>query len=134
MSIIDIWKSPKYASEWVLSTARKVSKYVVFSGSYFSVFSPNTEKYGPEKTPYLDTFHTAVAYSSFYIHSHLNRKVALHNIEIACPSLSYIAINTYQISSRIIVMGGAEIQYTKCTTQDDNLAISSYATTTVQIQ
>ena len=22
------------------------------------VFSPNTEKYGPEKTPYLDTFHT----------------------------------------------------------------------------
>ena len=23
-----------------------------------SVFSQNTEKYGPEKTPYLDTFHT----------------------------------------------------------------------------
>ena len=22
-----------------------------------SVFSPNTGKYGPEKTPYLDTFH-----------------------------------------------------------------------------
>ena len=22
-----------------------------------SVFSPNTEKYGPEKTPYLDSFH-----------------------------------------------------------------------------
>ena len=27
------------------------------SGSYFPVFSPNTRKYGPEKTPYLDTFH-----------------------------------------------------------------------------
>ena len=26
------------------------------SGPYFPVFSPNTEKYGPEKTPYLDTF------------------------------------------------------------------------------
>ena len=25
---------------------------------YLSVFSPNTRKYGPEKTPYLDTFHT----------------------------------------------------------------------------
>ena len=25
---------------------------------YISVFSPNAEKYGPEKTPYLDTFHT----------------------------------------------------------------------------
>ena len=23
-----------------------------------SVFSPNTEKYGPEITPYLDTFHS----------------------------------------------------------------------------
>ena len=31
-------------------------------------------------------------------------------------------------------MGGAEIQYTECTTQDDNLAVSSYATATVQIQ
>ena len=25
---------------------------------YLSVFSPNAGKYGPEKTPYLDTFHT----------------------------------------------------------------------------
>ena len=23
----------------------------------YAVFSPNEEKYGPEKTPYLDTFH-----------------------------------------------------------------------------
>ena len=33
-----------------------MSKYGVFSGSYFSVFSPNTGKYGQEKTPYLGTF------------------------------------------------------------------------------
>ena len=32
-------------------TAWKVSKYGVF-------FGPNTGKYGPQKTPYLDTFHT----------------------------------------------------------------------------
>ena len=32
---------------------KKVSKYEVF----WSVFSPNTGKYGPEKTPYFDTFH-----------------------------------------------------------------------------
>ena len=42
-------------------------KYGVFSGPYFSpfelnterygVFSPNAGKYGPEKIPYLDTFH-----------------------------------------------------------------------------
>ena len=39
---------------------RKVSKYGVFSGPYFLVFSPNTGKYGPEKTPYMDTFHAVL--------------------------------------------------------------------------
>ena len=46
-----------------------MSKYRVSSGLYFpafglnteryylSVFSPNAGKYGPERTPYLDTFH-----------------------------------------------------------------------------
>ena len=38
-------------------TAWKVSKYGVISSPYFPVFSPNTGKYGPEITPYLDTFH-----------------------------------------------------------------------------
>ena len=28
--------------------------------SYLSVFSPNAEKYGPEKTPRLDTFHAVL--------------------------------------------------------------------------
>ena len=28
-----------------------------FSGPYFPVFGLNTGKYGPEKTPYSDTFH-----------------------------------------------------------------------------
>ena len=46
-------------------TAWKVPKIGVSSGSYFPVFSPNTGKYGPEKTPYLDTFH-AVDYPIFY--------------------------------------------------------------------
>ena len=40
------------------TTAWKVSKYGVFSGPYFPVFGLNTGKYGPEKTPYLDTFYT----------------------------------------------------------------------------
>ena len=34
-----------------------MSKYGFFSGPYFPVFSPNTGKYGSEKTQYLDTFH-----------------------------------------------------------------------------
>ena len=29
----------------------------ISSGPYFPVFGPNMGKYGPEKTPYLDTFH-----------------------------------------------------------------------------
>ena len=40
-----------------------MSKYGVFSGRYFPVFSPNIGKYGPEKSPYLDTFHAV--YVSF---------------------------------------------------------------------
>ena len=38
----------------------KMSKYGVFSGPYFPAFSPNVGKYGPEKTLYLDTFHTVI--------------------------------------------------------------------------
>ena len=30
---------------------------------YLSVFSPNSGKYGPEKTPYLDTFHGVIVSS-----------------------------------------------------------------------
>ena len=38
-------------------TAWNLSKYGVIYDPYFSVFSPNTGKYGPEINPYLDTFH-----------------------------------------------------------------------------
>ena len=54
-------------------TAWKVSKYGVISSPYFPVFGLNTEiyfvnlhipsdtgKYGPEITPYLDTFHAVI--------------------------------------------------------------------------
>ena len=34
----------------------KVSKYEVFSVPYIPVFGLNTGKFGPDKTPYLDTF------------------------------------------------------------------------------
>ena len=54
-----------------------MSKYGVFSGPYFPVFGLNTEiygvngpnvgKYGPEKTPYLDTFHTVTGTYNEYI-------------------------------------------------------------------
>ena len=39
-----------------------MSKYGAFSGRHFPVFALNTGKYGPEKTPYLDIFHTVKVY------------------------------------------------------------------------
>ena len=35
-----------------------------FFWSIFSIFSRNARKYGPEKTPYLDTFHAVNIFSS----------------------------------------------------------------------
>ena len=35
-----------------------MSKYRAFFGPYFPVFHLNIGKYGPEETPYLDTFDT----------------------------------------------------------------------------
>ena len=57
-------------NSWNYVTPWKVSKYRVFSGPRFlisglntliySVFSPNTGKYWPEKTPDLHNFHTKI--------------------------------------------------------------------------
>ena len=54
-------------------TAWKVSKYGIFSGPYFPVFSQKTAKYGPEKTPYLDTFHAVRAVSSSIFNKNCNQ-------------------------------------------------------------
>ena len=43
-------------------TARKVSKYGVFSGPHCPLFGLSTGKYGPEKTPY--TFHAVLGLPS----------------------------------------------------------------------
>ena len=37
-----------------------MSKYGVISGPYYPVFGPQTGKYGPGKTLYLDTFHAVI--------------------------------------------------------------------------
>ena len=44
--------------QYSIHCQKKLSKCGVFSGSYFPAFGPNTGNYGPEKTPYLDIFHT----------------------------------------------------------------------------
>ena len=39
-------------------------KNVQIQNFFWSVFSPNAGKYGPEKTPYLDTFHGVILVSN----------------------------------------------------------------------
>ena len=46
----------------------------------------------------------------------INRKVALHNIQVTYSSFSKIFINTYRGPSTLIILGGAEIQSTEGTT------------------
>ena len=52
-----------------------MSKYGVFSGPHFSVFSLNTEIDGSEKTPYLDTFHAVITAADIQLTSKVNRKL-----------------------------------------------------------
>ena len=55
----------------------------------------------------------------------INWKVALNNTQVTCP---------YHSPSRLVVLGGAEIQSTEGTTQFDNLAMYFYALETIKIQ
>ena len=82
-------------------TARKVSKYGVISGPYFPAFglnterygvisatSPNVRKYGPEITPYLDTFHAVLHSKIIFIHSKI---LVLHPIaDLLCNNDVFI--------------------------------------------
>ena len=54
----------------------KVSKYGVISGLYFPVFNPNTGKYRPEITPYLDTFHAVYAASIAFTCERVSKRSA----------------------------------------------------------
>ena len=86
--------------KWIYSsfsqyTARKLPKYRAFSGPYFSVFGLNTGKYGPEKTPYLDTFHAAIIH--FYGISLLLSKVKDSLRIPSCTPLLYCYISHVQV-------------------------------------
>ena len=61
------------------SLAWKVSKYGVISGPYFPVFSPNTGKYGPEITPYLDTFSRSAGFIEILQRFQLNYSALLNS-------------------------------------------------------
>ena len=57
----------------------------------------------------------------------INRKAALHNINVLCPPLAHVLINTYRVPVRLFITGGGEIASTEGTTQGDPLAMAMYA-------
>lgn len=56
----------------------------------------------------------------------INRYDALHNINITCPPLSQILINTYRALVRLVIAGSGEIVSTEGTTQGDPLTTAMY--------
>ena len=58
-----------------------------FSGPYFPVFSPNTGKYRPEKTTYLDTFH-AVTCNGAKIALHKNFPLRISSVNVTKSAVS----------------------------------------------
>ena len=65
-----------------INVLREVSKYGVFSITYFPSFSPNVGKYGTEKTPYLDTFHA--------VEHEMHHNDALQYFSAVCKYLVYL--------------------------------------------
>ena len=118
--MLDFYYSHIFNSILAGTTAQKVSKYRVFSGPYFPVFGLNTGKYGPEKTPYLDSFyavyHISVPRNDQYFQGLKILNSVKHNIEVlifwfccilnSCHSnfISYFKLNIiYSISKYKII-------------------------------
>ena len=68
-----------------------MSKYGVFSGPYFPVFGLNIEKYEPEKTPYLDTFHAVLTNANDQI-SRKSRRIIICIIIRNLLNLSFVRL------------------------------------------
>ena len=56
----------------------------------------------------------------------LNRQVALHNIQLRCPSLAMVLINTYRMKADLFI-NGETIPSEEGTTQGNPLAMAMYA-------
>ena len=57
-----------------------------FFGPYFPIFRLNAGKYGPEKTPYLDTFHAVVV-----LYTHI-AQLMTHTKNVYVAATAYLAI------------------------------------------
>ena len=97
-----------------------------FSAPYFysaiSVFSPNTGKYGPENTPYLDIFHTVsinvFAFRQFYYtyencthHELLKRKKLCISILISLLKIMRNILKHYFSGGGVLLSSIMDIKY-----------------------
>ena len=64
--------------------------------------------------------------------NNLNRQVALSNIQVICPSLATILINTYRMDCSLFI-DGETIYLCEGTTQGDPLAMFMYALATLPL-
>ena len=77
-----------------------------FSGPYFPVFSPNTGKYGPEKSPYLVTFHSVNFYSVRYSVNSVRyfgpiiRDLISHKLSIICKLIGKLKNGIHKCKPR----------------------------------
>ena len=62
----------------------------------------------------------------------LNREAALRNIQVLCPSLANVVLNTYRLPPNLYINGEA-ITSSEGTTQGDPLAMSIYAIATLPL-
>ena len=97
-----MWNSWK-----ILHTVWKVSKYRVFS-------DPNTGKYGPEETPYLDTFHTETIKAGI---------LQLENMRVEPGSCELQLAVYYSKSCETIILWANEfVVYSQCELPANKLA------------
>ena len=64
----------------------------------------------------------------------LNRKTALHNLQIIFPDFATILFNIYREPSRMLIQWGHELLSQEGTSQRDNVAMSLYALSTSSLQ
>ena len=85
-----------------------MSKCGVFSGPYFPAFELNTEKYGPEKNPYLDTFHAVyiwllkqITYQGMQKSDNIKGFKKTRNCSFNLCVLSFLHIDTQVLTSYV---------------------------------
>ena len=94
----------QFQKTFLCSTAWKSSKWGVFSGPYFPVFGLNTEmcgvnhriqsewrKKGPEKTPYLETFHSVfISFTKWLVFTSKTSSPIFQMTSGYCRNLEYL--------------------------------------------